>query len=500
MLRYIFLPLLVALLTPLLFGPQGLSAEGADLATQEIASQLGVMVEEYAAEHLPRGGVVLGVARSGKTEWYSTRGLDPDTPIEIGSITKGITGMWLAAAIQAGSLTPDTTVGALWPSESEAERLDVPKPSTALAEVTLQQLATHTSGLPRLNMGIGALIRAILHGDNPYRGLDGLAVYRDAVTADLAAPGTFRYSNLGYALLGQLLLRNAGYEEPSSSDYVGEVNAAVLSHLGLRGSYTGGVAASATPFAANGRRTSHWDFDGYVAAGGLVASPRSLMELAFQLKALPPELKGAVIPRAPVSPDRSVGYGWFVDSLDDGVSMIWHNGGTGGFRTFVGSVPERDLAVVAAANAAVSVEELARAVVMDGTAPPSPPEPPLFNWIVGVLFLLFPIGYVLSRGAPPTLGITLPGTRPPEVVGSASAVAESAFLIGIWARTAPAPLYLPGSEYLLLTAVVAAAAGELYRAKRQSRLTFSKPDSSRLYTVARIVGALALGMVALFLW
>lgn len=61
----------------------------------------------------------------------------------------------------------------------------------------------------------------------------------------------FHYSNLGYALPGQLLLRNAGYNDPSSADYEREVEASVLSPLGVNGFSTDRVAEMAIPYAAN---------------------------------------------------------------------------------------------------------------------------------------------------------------------------------------------------------------------------------------------------------
>ena len=80
---------------------------------------------------------------------------DGDTVYEIGSITKTFTATLLADAVRSGRLTLDTPVAQLLPDFSIPSRSDI--------QITLDNLATQHSGLPRLPSNL-------LPGDaaNPY--------------------------------------------------------------------------------------------------------------------------------------------------------------------------------------------------------------------------------------------------------------------------------------------------------------------------------------------
>jgi CubicO group peptidase (beta-lactamase class C family) len=55
--------------------------------------------------------------------------------------------------------------------------------------------------------------------------------------------------------------------------------------------------------------------------------------------------------------DGDVGLGW-IRSQWEGETLVWHNGGTGGFRSFSGYSEQSGLAVVVLSNAAISVDDL----------------------------------------------------------------------------------------------------------------------------------------------
>ncbi len=123
---------------------------------------------------------------------------EPETRFEIGSITKPLTGMLLADAIDRGEVSLDTTIGALLPGDA----------GTGFGSISLRELCTHTSGLPRLPRGPLTLLRVgrfLLLGTHPYRGTTASGVLRAAARQRLRGRGQFRYSNLGGAVLGQLL-------------------------------------------------------------------------------------------------------------------------------------------------------------------------------------------------------------------------------------------------------------------------------------------------------
>src|SRR5919199_5875525 len=114
----------------------------------------------------------------GLTTTYAGFGADERTEFEIGSLTKTFTAHLLADAIQRGEVTADTKVGAL-----------LPLGGAPVADVTLEELASHRSGLsaqgvqPRDTLPF--MLRALMHRDPFVQGVDGvLAIARKARLTD----------------------------------------------------------------------------------------------------------------------------------------------------------------------------------------------------------------------------------------------------------------------------------------------------------------------------
>jgi CubicO group peptidase (beta-lactamase class C family) len=143
----------------------------------------------------PGDGIVVAVAAvgsgSGGPAFAVTEGLPEDARFEIGSITKTMTAALLAGLVGDGVLALDDEIGR-W--------LDA-KPN---GNITLEQLATHTSGLPRLapNQPTGEA--------NPYRDFTAERAEEGLRTATRTPGAGHLYSNFGYQLLGVVLERASG--------------------------------------------------------------------------------------------------------------------------------------------------------------------------------------------------------------------------------------------------------------------------------------------------
>ncbi len=119
---------------------------------------------------------------------------------EIGSISKVFTGLQLAQAVESKELSLDDTIGVLL-------KASVPFDSERAAAITLRQLVTHTSCLPRLP-------------ENPYRipaalqltsyGRAQLWSALGRVVLPRQSPCVSDYSNFGMAVLAELLSQRAG--------------------------------------------------------------------------------------------------------------------------------------------------------------------------------------------------------------------------------------------------------------------------------------------------
>lgn len=276
------------------------------------------------------GGGTASFGHSGDLRKNGTA-MNPDTLFEIGSITKVFTGILLADAVNQGKAALDDPISMHLPAGLLAE-------DSPLRSVTLMDLATHTSGLPRLPVNLEA-------GANPkdpyaHYSVEKLHSYlRDFKATDFEKRGEVNYSNLGMGLLGHLLERIAGkpYEEL--------IRDSVFAPLGMGSSFIqrspGSVPAESKDRLATGhsggRPVEHWHIDSLCGAGAMVSSARDMMKFAeaHWSAGTPESLKKAM--ELAAKPQRNgVGLGWFT-----GNEGLQHDGGTGGFQTELRVNPDK---------------------------------------------------------------------------------------------------------------------------------------------------------------
>jgi serine-type D-Ala-D-Ala carboxypeptidase/endopeptidase len=294
-------------------------------------------------------GIVLGIIDAdGSTRILSAgtagpgRTLDGETIFEIGSITKVFTGVLLADMARRGAVTLDEPVATLLPSE-------VTVPARGGRQVTLGQLSLQNSGLPRLpgNLRPGDPLNpyADYTVAQLYEFLAGYALPRD--------PGTqFEYSNLGVGLLGHALALRAGMS------YEAVLRERVLDPLGMKDT---GITLSpsartrtAAPHEAGGDTVPLWDLPTLAGAGALRSTAHDMLKFAGAALrgsgAVPDAIREAMRSRAPAGgTTTSIGLGW-IRLATGGDTIVWHNGGTGGSRSFLGVVPAAGTAVVLLTN------------------------------------------------------------------------------------------------------------------------------------------------------
>jgi len=276
-------------------------------------------------------GVSVVVLRDGAADWGSAgrsgrRGLPVDaaTRFEIGSLTKVFTALLLAESVVRGEVSLDDPVGRYLPGV-------VTDPA---GTVTLEALATHMSGLPRLPRSA----RLYLRRSDPYRGLDRRWLARIGPRTPVREPG-FTYSNFGYMILGEALAAAAG------SSWASLVDERICSVLGMAATTAYPDARTARGHDQLGLPAAYWHMSALPGAGALYSTAADL-RLFLEAQLHPPAtvLREAItLSRQPHGP-RGAGLGWQLDAAAD---IAWHNGGTGGFGAF--------MAVRARSNAAVAV-------------------------------------------------------------------------------------------------------------------------------------------------
>ena len=285
-----------------------------------------------------------------------------DTLFEIGSITKVFTATLLADMARTGEVGIDDPVWLHLPAG-----IDVPSRGR---EITLADLSSHRSGLPALPRGL--LVPALTSARrDPYAAWDA-ARLEAAVprTRPRRAPGErFRYSNYGVGLLGHVLSLRAGV------GYGELVRSRICAPLGLADT---GLEVDAGRLAAGhnrrGRPTPHWHLAALAGAGGLRSTARDLLGF-LRLHADQPQTPLGVAARETHRPRIRVGrghigLGWFIFPPGRRVphQVLVHEGGTGGFRSFAGVVPEARVAVVVLSNQARGVGRLGLRLLASGRA------------------------------------------------------------------------------------------------------------------------------------
>ncbi|MFE6304853.1 serine hydrolase domain-containing protein [Nocardiopsis sp. NPDC057823] len=268
-----------------------------------------------------------------------------DTDFEIGSITKTMTALLLADAIERGEVAEETRLGDL------LDLGDAPA-----ADVTLAELASHRSGLPRLPSRfrdvVNAAVAANFLGRDPYR-YDEAALLDQARAAELTDRGESRYSNLGFALLGLALAEAAG------ADYPDLLRERLLDPLGMHDTYLprteADLPAGATlGHTAKGRTAAPWLAMAYAPTGGVRSTPADMERFARALLDGTAPGAAALEPRWPDGEDR-IGYAWVATDVE-GTEVTWHNGGTGGFTSMLALDREAGRAVIVLSNTTAEVE------------------------------------------------------------------------------------------------------------------------------------------------
>ncbi len=304
-------------------------------------------------------GLAVGILTpSGNREFYAygvakTGGNEPrlDTVYEIGSISKPITALLLALMIEAGEAKLDDSVRTYLPKEMEV-------PIRGDREITLLELATHTSGLPRMpsNFSVSLVAAAMtdkLAAQNPYAQYDAKKLAAGLKTAklkDIARPDV-TYSNLGFGLLGDALAHKAG------TSYEDLLRSRITGPLGMKSTFVAlpdDQAKFATAHNAKGDPVSGWTFGCMHGCGAIRSTADDMLTFlevcsGRRVTKLEKAMLMTQEKRTISSARWDIGLGWFMGH-DPATRHWWHNGGTGGFATYLAYSRNPGVGIVVLSN------------------------------------------------------------------------------------------------------------------------------------------------------
>lgn len=349
-------------------------------------------------------GIAVGfITRDGRqqvTSYGPNAGVTPfdaNTVFEIGSITKTFTAAILADMVAKKEVALDDPVANLLPAGTKV-------PARDGKQITLLDLATQTSGLPRLP---GNMV--ITDVKNPY------ASYTTAMMYDFLAGyslprgigAQYEYSNLGMGLLGHALSARAG------KDYESLVAERVLVPLGMRDTriaLTSGMRSRLAPgHDGGGQAQGLWDLPAIAGAGALRSTVNDMLKYVRANADSTSRPLGSVLAlthatrRPGPVPQVSIGLAWHRTTTPGGRTVIWHNGGTGGYRSFAGYDEATGLGVIVLTNTAVGVDDIALHL-LDAAVPLAPiPARRIAVTVAPENLRRYPGEYVLA----PTFSLTI---------------------------------------------------------------------------------------------
>jgi len=317
-------------------------------------TEIGKILKDYLGAENLGIGIVVGVidAKGRRTIAYGSpamndqRPLNGDTVFEIGSITKVFTSLALMDMVQKDEASVTDPVSKYLPAA-------VKTPERNGKKITLQDLATQRSGLPegepsnadRSNLYAG------YSKEQLYEFLSGYQLTRDIGSL-------FEYSNIGVSLLGHALSLRDG------KDYEAMIRARILDPLGMNDT---GITLSPAMKARlapghdiHRNPVPNLDFsirEVLAGGGGLKSSANDLLtflaaNLGYTKTPLAPAMTAEISIRRPTLPSMvgmEIAYTWIIQTKN-GKSIVWHNGASPGYRTYIGFDPKSRAGVVVLSN------------------------------------------------------------------------------------------------------------------------------------------------------
>lgn len=258
--------------------------------------------------------------------------LTEDALFEFGSITKIVTTHLIAQRVLEGALDLDQGINATLPEPAKGPQW---------RDVTLRHLSTHAAGLSGWPPNLGP-VSIVLTGQlrDPFGAYGEERLIEGMQRTSAPRVGDrWHYSNYGFAVLGRIL------EHVSGRSYEALVEEEVLEPFDMDSATIEGWSGDAIvpPRTRRDRPATHWSFDAFAPAGALRGSLRDGVRLLVgSMSACDREDRVSAAsclaqqPAGfPMNETSEMGLGWVL-TRRNGETATWHNGGTGGFSTFLG--------------------------------------------------------------------------------------------------------------------------------------------------------------------
>ncbi len=265
---------------------------------------------------------------------------------QIGSVTKLFTATLSSVFHYNGKLNLKGRVG---------DYLQLDADST-IRMIKVEDLLTHHGGVPSAPKELLGKYDKL----NPYQHITSkrLMDYLNKYKKPIKSRRNFQYSNLGFAIMGQVL------EEISGKTYEELVKEEICQPLEIDDIWITPPEddKNLAPGAMKrNKELSRWELNAIGAAGAIDANIKDMLKFAKgNLRGHPFYSRCEICHKAnrTVSKDLDVGLGWMITRHEGIGELHSHNGSTGGFNSFIGIHPEGRFGVVVLTNCSMSILNL----------------------------------------------------------------------------------------------------------------------------------------------
>jgi CubicO group peptidase (beta-lactamase class C family) len=284
----------------------------------------------------------------GKTALTNGKDVDENTVFEIGSISKTFTTIMLADEILKGNMKLSDPLSKYLPG-------DVKVPSRNNRIITLKDLATHSSALPRMPTNFTPT-----NPNNPYADYTIELAYDFMKNLELPRDigESYEYSNFGMGMLGHALelQNNKSYEElliERIANPLGMDNTRIV--------FTKSMLNHLAKGHSNGREVENWDLPAMAGAGAIRSTASDMVKyLQANMGIIKSPMYDAMTMTHKIAYENEgqnfkMGLAWHYENEED---IIWHNGGTGGYISFAGFSKSTNKGVVVLTNTTEGMNDI----------------------------------------------------------------------------------------------------------------------------------------------
>ena len=312
----------------------------------QIGSNIDILASSYLESEFAKA-ISIAILNKDEISYHNYGKISTENPVvptknsiyEIGSISKAVTSTLLQQLISENKLSLDDDMCDYMP-EGSCQWTEEKK-------ITIRELATHTSGIPRLPYSFFSNVKDMNRPYENHREEDLVRFLKSYDPAPIE-DRVYEYSNYGMMILGYIL------EQVEGKSYEMIMLERLLKPLEMYRTFVMGNedihAKIIQGHSSNGKETPVWDMPTFPGPGGIRSTTSDMMKF-MQYVINDPIASKATNKQIQIEEQKWIGLGWhifnyeFTDKL-----IVLHNGQTGGYTAFAGFIEGSESAVVVLCN------------------------------------------------------------------------------------------------------------------------------------------------------